>query len=450
MGKADQKKTQNEITRTVDQNQANTGNGISQTGERVANLIDRSDAERGEIQDNYRGMLDNGGITADEANRLRSGNYGGSPSGGGSSSSSSGGGVPGYPDYLSTFYEISGKNGGFDDGRLGNINTTTDKLRNTSGNFGATDTSISGLQDFARTGGIQTDTLGRVYDPTLTELSQTGGYSDADKANIRARSNSGISSYYNNLRDSLARDRASSGSNVNTGTIAGNNFRLARASAQDSAKNLRATEADIAEKVAANRLAAGGKLSDAALGVAGIQSDNTLQGYDRAGQLDISKQGQISRDLEAGGRLDLDTQMGINQSRLAATSGISQDTLGRMSIGASSAAAQNAINAANERFLIGQTQQGRFDANRGLLDTYGTGPQELEFNQDLLRGYRQDQAADNFNTIGARTNASQIPGIGSTIGSGLNVVGKAANIGGGILGGFGVGDFEAPKYRTGV
>ena len=436
MGKSDQKRTQNEITRTVDQNQANTNSGISQTGERVQNLIGRSDAERSEIQDNYRGWMDNGGITDEEVARLRNG--GGSSSANNSGGSGGGGGgVAALPDYLQTWYQMQGEHGGFDETRLANINTATDKLRNASKDYTDTDTSIHGLQDFAKTGGIRQETLDRIYDPTLQEFSRTGGYSDADKANIRSRSNSGISSYYSNLKDTLDRNRVGAGANVNAGTVAGNAFRLARANAQDTATASRNTEMDINEAVRQGRMAAASKLGDLGTQVAGIQSANTLSGYDKAGQLDLTKQKQIEDAIAAGGNLDLSTQMGINQSRLAATSGISQDTLGRMQISAAQAAANAALAAANERFIIGQRQQGRFEANQGLLNTYGTGPQELEFNQNLLRDYRRDQASDNFNTINARIGASQIPGIGSTLSSGLNVAGQAMGLGAGMMPGLG-------------
>ena len=433
MGKRDQRKTQNDITRTTDQNQANTNDGISTTGERVANLTQRSDAERATINQNYNGWTGNGGITDEEADRLRNGGGGGgsSSSGGGGG----GGGTPGVPDYLQAYYQMQGKDGGFDAGRLNNINTSANKLQNTSGNFGATDTSISGLQNFARTGGIQDATRSKIYDPTLTEFSQTGGYSDTDKANLRARGNSGVSSFYSNLRDGIDRQRVAGGSNVNAGNLNAGNMRLARQQSQDQSANIRDTELGINDSVRQGRMQAASKLSDAGLGVAGLESQNTLSGYGKGGDLDLNKQGQISSDLAAGGNLDLSTQMGINQSRLAATGGISQDTLGRMSISASQAANNAALAAQNERFIIGQRQQGRFEANQGLLDTYQAQPTELMNDQNLLRGYRQDQAANNFSGINARINASQIPGIGSTINSGLNNVKSVAEIGGAVIGG---------------
>lgn len=437
MGKADQKRTQNEITRTVDQNQANSNAGISDTGQRVANLTTRSDAERGAINQNYTGWIDNGGITDEEVNRLRSGgNRDGNGGGDGEAPEGNGGGGNSGPSYLDVWREMQGKTGGFDETRLNNINSSSERLRNSQNNYGSTDTSISGLQDFARTGGIQSDTLSRIYDPTLTEFATTGGYTDADKANIRNRSNAGVSSFYNNLREGMDRSRLASGANINGGAVAGTNLKLARASAQDQAGNLRNTELGINDSVRAGRMAAASKLSDAGLGVAGIQSNNTLQGYDKAGQLDLTKQKQVADALAASGNLDLGTQSTINNARLAATSGLSQDTLGRMSIGASQAAANAALAAANERFIIGQRQQGRFEANQGLLDTYRSAPAELMHEEDLLRDYRNDQAAQNFQTINARTNASQIPGLGSTISSGLNIGGQILGMAGGGMGGF--------------
>jgi hypothetical protein len=431
LGKSDQRKTQNAITEAKSSSDNQTNAGINDTQNRVNTLTDRSDSERANINSGFQQGADTGWIDPTLKDRLLHGG-GGNSSGGGSGG---GGGVSGLPDYLQAYYDMQGKTGGFDPTRLGNINSVTDKLRNTSGNFGATNTSIGGLQDFAKSGGVSADNISKIDNPTLEEFSRTGGYSDADKGNIRARSNAGVSSIYTNMKDSMNRGRIASG-NMSPG-FSSAGFKLARQAAQDQGTNLRNTEADIAEKVRTGRMDASSTLADKMLGLSGLQSQNTLSGYKSSGDLDIAKNKQISDDLANSGNLDLNTQMGINQTRLGATNGISNDTLGRMSIGASSSAAQAALDAANTRFLISSEQGGKEAGNRGLLDTYGTAPAELMGDQNLLRGYRQDQFGNNSDLIGARIGASRIPGIGSTIGAGLDNVGKIAGIGSGIMGGFG-------------
>jgi hypothetical protein len=56
--------------------------------------------------------------------------------------------------------------------------------------------------------------------------------------------------------------------------------------------------------------------------------------------LGLGRQAQIDAAKEAAAGIDQNTQGLINQTRIGAANGQSQDTLGRMSIGASSGAAE--------------------------------------------------------------------------------------------------------------
>jgi hypothetical protein len=429
MGKSDQRKTQNAITEAKSSSDNQTNQGISDTGNRVNQLTARSDAERANINSGFQQGADTGWIDQADIDRLRGG--GGSSGGGGGG----GGGGAAEPSYLDTWRELQGKTGGFDPTRLSDINTSASKLGSTAGNFGATEESVRGLSDFAKSGGVRQENIDKIDNPTLEEFSRTGGYSTGDLANIRARSNAGVSSIYSNLQDSLNRGRAASG-NMSPGFSAAG-FKLARQASQDQGTNLRNTEADLAEKVRTGRMDASTALADKMLALSGLQSQNTLSGYGKSGELDIAKNKQIADDLAASGNLNLSTQGLINQTRLGATSGLSNDTLGRMSIGASSAAAAAALNAANERFIISSKQQGKEYGNSGLLSTYAAAPGELMGDQNLLRGYRQDQFGNNNDLIQDRIGASRIPGIGSTISSGIGIGGQIAGMVSGGMGGFG-------------
>lgn len=448
MGKADQKRAQNAITATTGRNLDNTNAGISEESSRVNNLTSRSDQERAAINQGYTDMANNkvtyGLNTAQPGATTNSGG-----GGGGASGATQAG--PAEPDYLSVFKQLSGETGGFDPTRLGNINSVTDKLRNTSGNFGATDTSIQGLQDFAKTGGIRADTSAQINDPTLQEFSQTGGYNQGQIADIRSRANSAVPAFYQNMRDDMARKQAVSGG-ITPG-LDRTQFKLARDQAQGAANTTRDTEIGIGDTVRQGRMAAGTQLANNALQRAGIESGNTLQGYGSAGNLDLSKQGQISQDLAASGNLDLGTQGTINQARLGAASGLSQDTLGRMSIGASSSSAAASRAQQESQWEQEMAQSDRYHGNAGLLDTYQASPTELLQNQDLLRGYRNDQMQAGQNEVGNRIGASQIPGLGSTISSGIGIAGQLAGIAGGGFGGL-VGTGRQPtnpmRYTPGL
>lgn len=472
MGKSDQQKTQANITAKGNQDNATTDTGIKDTQSRMAALTPQAADQKNQIWSGYSNLANNGGIDKAASDRLLAGDYSafGSPSGGssggGSGGSSSAGSISG-PSYLNTFKELQGKDGGFDPTRLANIEGSASALRNTGTqygtvddsisklgsadkNYGATENAVGGLSDFAKSGGLNSTQLGSINRDSLLGFEKTGGYSDGDIANERARGNAGIESTYANLKDTMTKQKMASGQMGPGWSNAG--FKLARQGAQDTASQAQKTEADIHERVNANKLAASGKLADLGLNTAGLQSQNTLSGYKSAGELDIAKntaiqdawdkagrlglgkQGQIDAANKAAADIDNQTQSTMNQSRLGAASGESQDTLGRMSIGASSGAADRALQAANQRFLISEADANRNSGLGGMLNTYSASPTDLQFNQSLLRGYGQDQARNSSDLINSRIGASQIPGIGSTISSGLGV---GAQIAGMASGGFG-------------
>lgn len=456
MGKADQKKVDSAINTEQDRSNREMNSGIGDTGARVNDLTGRSDAERGQVWGGY-SDLSKGGISEEDKARLRNGGS----SSGGSGGGGGGGGAVGGPSYLNVFRELQGKEGGFDPTRLGNINKAASQLRDTSGNYGDVNSAIgkltgtdstgatAGLLDYAKRGGLDKGDFENINRDTLKEFEQTGGYNDTDKGNIRARSNSGIAATYGSMKDQLDRTRRVSGQMGPGWDAAG--FKLARQGAQDIGTNARNTEMDIADRVRTGRMDASTALSSANLGLQGLKNQATLGGYSAAntataegGRLGLGRQAQIDDATARAGNLDLDTQMGINQSRLGGASGESSDTLGRMSIGASSSAAAAARADANERFLISQESENKDRGLGGMLSTYGTGPQELEFNQGLQRGYRQDAAGVNSGLINQRIARGYMPGIGSSIRQGIGIAGDIAGIGGSIIGGLPMSRRVAP------
>lgn len=488
MGKSDQKKTQNDITQKNDADKQQTNTGIADTQSRLAASTPQDAAIKNTLISNYgqlasdpSGMMDqtavarlNKGAPAGTQNSGVDNPHGGSSGGSGGGG---GGGVPGVPSYASTFSRLQGTNAGFDPTRLSNINTATGSLYDTSGNYGqvdnsvnalqgagknygATDTAIGGLNELGRTGGVSSEDFANINQPTLTEFAATGGYNDAQKANLRARSNSAIASTYGNMKQNLDLSKRVAG-NIGPGWSSAG-FKLARQGAQDIGTQTQNTEAGIQDAVNANRMGAAGKLGDLNLGLQGIKTSAKLAGYTNAGNMDISKnqaiqdaydkagrlglgkQAQIDAAKEAAAQIDLGTQGLISGTQLGAATGEAQHAASMAGIGASSAAAANALqfqrenlDATNQRFLIGEGDSNRNAGNTGLLNTYSAAPTDTEFNQSLLRGWGQDQATNSNNNINNRIGASTIPGIGSTISSGLGIAGQVMGLGaGGITGGF--------------
>lgn len=444
MGKADQKKTQNAITKTVDQNQQMAQAGINESTARVNQLTGRSDEERSKINNYYSSAANGGkdyyggltgGVRPSSSPEMSGGGDPKTASGGGGSTGGSGGGSAsgGNSDYMSIWNELGGSNGGFDPTRLANITNISKQLGNTSGNFKNTDSAMSALMEFAKSGGISDEMKRNINRQSLLDMEKDGGYSDRDRNMIRSRSNSAISSQYGAMKDDMDRRRAV-GSNMGPGWDRAA-FKLARQGAQAGADTARDTELGIMDSVRSGRMDAAKTLANNNLSLADLSSRNTLSGYQGAGDLDLRKQGQISNDLRGSADIDLNTQGTINNTRLGAASGMSQDANQRASISASSSAAAAARDDANRRWAAEMDQRDREFGASGLSDMYSRSPTELMQNQAQLMEYRKYATQNGNDEINNRINASRIPGIGSSIRSGLGIVGDIAGMASGGLGG---------------
>jgi hypothetical protein len=417
---------------------AESNKGIGDTQARVNELTPRSDEERQNIISGYNGLAANGGISdADRASLL--GTAYGAQGTGVNSGPVGGGGVNTAPgagdDYLNTFNQISkSATGGMN---LDDTNKAVSGLANAQGDYTNVDTSIKGLQDFAATGGVSAEDAGKIDNPTLEEFSRTGGYDEQAKQNVRSRGNAGIASMYGNLQDQLnIQKMRASGIGPGWGDTG---FKLARQGAQAIGQQGINTEADLNDRIITNRQSAASTLADKIQALAALKSQNTLTGYTSSGQLGNTRASQLEQALAESGQLGLSREQGVANARLSAAGGLSQDTLGRMSIGAQSAAAaaqvafqQRALDATNQRFLINEGSQAKMGANRGLLDTYATAPGELTFDQNLLRGYRSDAANEQLGLV----NASVANGANFGRGGGPSTAQTLATVGGTVAGGY--------------
>lgn len=168
----------------------------------------------------------------------------------------------GYDDLLSP-------TGGLDPSAVGNIRGDITNLRN-----------------LGLTGGLDEESIARfrgggVYD----DLVKTGGYTDADKMNIRSRATSVIPSMYDALRNQLSsQNSAQNGYNPGyTSQIA----KLARETGRGVSDASRDAEIGISESVRSGRLAGATGMSQAENSLQTLRTGNMLRGSQAAGAMDL-------------------------------------------------------------------------------------------------------------------------------------------------------------------
>ncbi len=360
------------------------------TGQRSGGLLLRADQERGALTSGYGDLARTGGLQESEYGNLMSGDYG-----------------RGYNrNYLDTYNDLSGPNGGFNTSRLGNLSQTSNYLRGLpgsnaysdvnqgisgllrGGNYGDINQSIGGLQDIGQTGGVSPQEISNIQRPIYSEFEQSGGFTPSDLSNIRSRSAAGASSTYSNLADQLQRERQASGQ---AGVLGGTGLRLAR------------------------------------------------QSMSRAASLGLSRQDQINEAQKAAAGIDLQTQGLTNQARIAGAQGLQ-----------SSEERQRQLDAENQRYLISQRTAGQQAGLGGLLSTYGQTPGEASFYENLLRDYTAGQTGSNLGWNQQRIGIGSMPGLGSSIASIAGGIGGALGGFGGLLGGIGNRNQDMNYYNQGI
>ena len=435
MSKSDKKKAGKAADASLATAKKEYGTGVQEQLGRVGTVMPRSDAERAELNRTY-GQSGFGGSDQsryiNELGAALPGGGGGSSGGGGRGGGGGGvvGATGGTPNYSDVWNELMGKEGGFDPTRLGNITGIAGKLRNAESNYTPSREAIEGLMGIGRTGGITDAQKGDINRDYLLETEKTGGYRPGDIENIRSRATAAAPGFYQNLQDQMQRKQG-------MGNFAGpgmdrSGFKMAREAAQQQGDTARDTEIGISDVIRSGRLDASKFLSEQGMDLASLESSNKLQGYGKAGELDISKNQAIQDALSKSAGIDLDTQGQITGARLGAAGAKSQDARARQAIGAANSAAAAARNDANKRWASQMAQEDRFFGAKGLSDTYTAMPTELGFNQNLLRDYRKDLSGAGQLDVGNRVAVGQMPGLLDDI---AKVSSIAGNIGGAVFGG---------------
>lgn len=267
---------------------------------------------------------------------------------------------------------------------------------------------VAGLKDLGKTGGFDPTSTNRirglgVYD----EAANTGLFSDSDKANIRAKALSPISSYASNTRDQLAQQRSVQGGYAPGFDAAG------RALRRDTARNISGVSLDaelgIKDRVNANRLAGAGGASNSEGNYQGLRTGNMLQG------------------LLGAGNQEMGLQNSINSTRLAGLGGglNTQNSIADVNTGnANRNLSAGEFNIGNQ---IGQEDLGI----SGLGGLYNTGNQNNQSDYDRSLGLIGGQANANQGYYGSRIPIATQPGIGGTV---LRGIGTGAGIGASLMG----------------
>jgi hypothetical protein len=393
---------------------------------RTANTAGTKDPE---IYGGYKSLADTGGISDEERAGLLgtvNGNYGansGGSSGGGSGSG--GGGGAKVNDYYAGISPLDTH--GFDDAENA---------------FKKMDPSKA--QHFADTGGLDDPAqlermrgLG-VYD----EFAKTGGYSDSDLGNIRAKSLAPISAFDTNMRNDMASRR-----NVQGGYAPGFDA-SSRALKRDTARNIsdtsRDTEIALKDKVNTGRLAGAAGAAQSEGNIAQLKTQNQLEGQRQVSQIqEAVASGMMSA---AQGRAQIAAVQ--QQTDLAIASGRTQRDIAEMQLAASNGNAAAArelakmqMDAQNKQFLMQLESSNKLAGLGGMNSVYQTG---------MDRGLSIDnsQAGANVNFGGLRSDqANQIGGPWDAVKDGI---GMATGVASAFMGGGGATKPVTTKGNTGI
>lgn len=196
---------------------------------------------------------------------------------------------------------------------------------------------------------------------SLSELSRTGGYSEADKANLRSRGVSPIRSVYGNAQRELQRSRSLSGGySPNFAAASGN---MARTMADLIGQRTTDVEAGIAQNVASNRIGASGTYAGAAQNANNAQTEAERHNADIMNQIN-----EFNSSGQAG--VNAANAEGANATNRFNASGASDTS--RFNAGGRNEMSR--FNAGNKMKLFGDANDNAFRNTEGMRGLYGTTP----------------------------------------------------------------------------
>jgi len=325
MAKDDKKNIYNTTMGQVSQSEQKY-NALSDTiGGRGDTTWDRATENYNPAFQGYSNYAAGGGLTPEDIDRMRgawkaTGEAGGGGGGGGWGGISAN--LPGSsayanlhsayanayrPDYGEAdtgFRKLASKTGGFDEDQLNKI-------------YGNVDT----LTGIGQTGGITDEDKQNIMRQSMLDQEKTGGYSEQDKALVRAKSAASSPAYFGALKDNLQRQRSQTGNLANAGAV---DFKLARQGAQQQGQDRLTQEMGLQESIRGGKERAGQFLSDQQMQLTGLRTANQLAGAQAGGGLGLSTQQGITANQARGLAGLQESQTGLGQWGLGQAGGLDQ------------------------------------------------------------------------------------------------------------------------------
>jgi len=391
MAKDDKQNLFNESTRLGKVAESDYNTQVGRNENRGDITWDRATENYNPAFQGYKDYAQGGGLKPEDIDRMRNawGNVGSAGGGGGGGFSAPRLGSSNYrnlnsayanayrPDYGEAdtgFRKLAGEGGGFDKGQLDQI----------YGNVGQ-------LSEIGRTGGITDEDKSNIMRKSILEQEETGGYSQQDRALIRAKSAASAPAYFGALKDNMERQRSATGNLANAGAM---DFKLARQQAQQQGADRLGTEIGLGDTIRKGRETAGQFLSEQGMDLAGLRTGNQLAGARSAGDLGLNTQMGITANQAQGLKGLQESQTGLGQWGLGQAGGLDQFGLAKaggldqwdltqaqmdMQAAASNAAAGSARSyqsardqAEFEQWVTEYGNQQKQYGIGGLTDLYGT------------------------------------------------------------------------------
>jgi hypothetical protein len=221
------------------------------------------------------------------------------------------------------------------------------------------------------------------------KLSQDGGYSDSDISNIRSRATSVVPSFYESIRNNMARKATSSGLNSSS-IFAGATNKLNRQQAEAGQSAALDAELGIGDRVREGKMAGLAGLT----GVGGQENELNMFNAGQGNNVNMFNAGQGNEmNRYNTGTLNDAEMYNINEANSAAASGAAGQR----------AAHGDAIDAAERRERAYLTGLG------GMFDMYESSPGELSRYDDMTYRNRGMGAENIGNNINQRISNSQLP-----------------------------------------
>lgn len=436
MAKDQTKETYNDVKKRQEGSSQSYTNFASKNAEQTTTDQNRMNSQADESYNAYKDYSKTGGVDADLKKSLL-GVYdtGGAASGGGGGSSLSPAISGRANDYYSDVSKLGDRFQGAEDA-FGNIDQSHMKnLAETGGvDMSKLESALPGYQKMQDTGGVSDADMNNITgNGVFKEFSETGGYTNKDKANIRSRAISPIGSLATGTAEEMARRRAVQGG-YSPGYDASN-----RALLRDTGKGITdaslGAELGIKDQVNTNRMAGATALSQGQLGGSSLKTGNQLAGTKGIADVNATAQSMKQAGLEFGaagladiqkavaeGKLSVAqgrsaTDMQQQQTDLATASGRTQRDIAtlQMQAAAGNASAANALAVArdkadNMRFLIDREQGGTQFGVSGMDSAASRSGGQ--YNADMALGLDtlNSQTGANAQYYGARNPLATQPG----------------------------------------